>query len=386
MKRIPSLDGLRAISIIFVIIGHLIGGMEGVAHHLGPIDTLLFHLFGNGFVGVSIFFVLSGFLITTLLIHEYDRTQLISLSDFYFRRAFRILPPLYAYIAFVAISAHWTGLTVSGSEILVALTFTRNVIFHPHAWQFEHFWSLCIEEQFYLLWPLALILTLRKGGKTAAARLSIVLILIAPLLRVATYFLINKQLLRHDLQTTLFCRMDALMFGCLAALSQGTPAFERIYSFAAKRIWIFPLFTWIPSNLLMWRFENYYALPIGITLDGISIALFLVWCSRNPQSIAGRILNFKPIVHIGLISYSLYIWQTYFLHERNMTFGGRFPQSLLFILIAAEVSWYTIERWSRQMRDAVEPLLFGSRTGLPHLSGSQPAPQPVLEIQTSRTE
>jgi len=360
MKRIPSLDGLRAVSILFVIIGHLAGGL-GIGPRLGPTGTLFFYLFGNGFLGVSVFFVLSGFLITTLLLRESDKNGRISLSDFYFRRAFRILPPLYAYIAFVGISAHWTGLPVSGSEILVALTFTRNITFHSQAWQFQHFWSLCIEEQFYLLWPLALILALAKGGREAAAKVSILLIVLAPILRVATYFLIHNQLLRHDVQISLLCRVDALMFGCLAALGVGTPVFERVYNFAAKRIWIFPLYTWVPSNLLTWRFENYYTLPIGITLDGISIALFLVWCTRNPASIAGRVLNFKPIVHIGLISYSIYIWQTYFLDAQNMTFAGLFPQSLLFILLAAEISWYTVERWSRHLRDAAEPLLFDKR-------------------------
>ena len=385
MKRIPSLDGLRAISILFVIVGHCVGG-SALLHKMGPGSTLLFHLFGNGFLGVSIFFVLSGFLITTLLLQEHERTERIDLRDFYFRRAFRILPPLYFYIAFVAISSHWTGLSVSTSEIVVALTFTRNLIFHPHVWEFQHFWSLCIEEQFYLLWPLALIFALKRGGKAAAAKMSLILIVLAPMLRVATYFVIHRQTLRIDVQTTLPCRMDALMFGCLAALTIGTPAFERIYDFASKRIWIFPLFVWVPSNLLTWRFENYYSLPIGITLDGISIALFLVWCARNPQSIVGRFLNFKPIAHIGLISYSLYIWQTYFLHESNMTFAGRFPQSILFIFLAAEVSWHTVERWSRSVRDTLEPLLFGARSRQAQSRNIQAGHQPVLTVQSSETE
>jgi peptidoglycan/LPS O-acetylase OafA/YrhL len=385
LKRIPSIDGLRAISILFVIVGHLAGGL-GTTHRFGPITKFFFNLFGNGFLGVSIFFVISGFLITTLLLREYDKTQRISLSDFYFRRAFRILPPLYAYIAFVAISAHWTGLTVSGSEILVALTFTRNLIFHPHAWQFEHFWSLCIEEQFYLLWPLALIWALRKGGRATAVKLSVVLIVLAPIFRVAAFVMIHQPLIRRDVHVLLFCRMDALMFGCLAALTLGAPGFERIYDLAAKRIWIFPLFTGVISNLLWWHFENYYAFPIGITLDGISIALFLVWCTRNPQSIAGRFLNYAPVVHIGLISYSIYIWQTYFLQARNTTFMGRFPFSVLFILLAAEISWYTVERWSRSTRDALEPVIFRKRAVQRRVADAESTPAPVLVAQTPRGE
>lgn len=361
LKRIPSIDGLRAISIFFVIVGHLAPSIRQ-HHHFGAFGNLMWELFGNGFLGVSIFFVISGYLITTLLLREYDRTATISLSDFYFRRTFRIFPPLYAYILFIAITAHWTGLAAPTSEILVALTFTRNLIFHPHIWQFEHFWSLCIEEQFYLLWPLLLIWALKKGGKALASKIAVALIVIAPILRVASFFLIHQQETRHDILSTLPCLMDALMFGCLMALTQGTPVFEAIYQKAARVIWIFPIFVWTVSNLVSWHLKNYYTLPIGITLDGISISLFLIWCARNAQSAVGKFLNWAPIVHIGVVSYSIYIWQTFFLHPNNTTLMGRFPLNLVFILLAAEISWFTIERWSRTVRDALEPLFFRERS------------------------
>src|SRR5437868_12058776 len=98
MKRIPSLDGLRAISILLVIVGHIYDGAYG-----GYSRNPLWIVFGNAGLGVTVFFVISGFLITTLLLREHERDGGISLRNFYVRRAFRILPAFYTYLFFVGI-------------------------------------------------------------------------------------------------------------------------------------------------------------------------------------------------------------------------------------------------------------------------------------------
>src|SRR6266516_2983488 len=141
--RIPGLDGIRAVSIILVLFAH-------VADHISPYAPY------GGF-GVESFFVLSGFLITYLLCSEENRHGLISLPSFYARRALRILPPALLFIAFASMLGLVGLASVTSTEPLYAAFFVRNLM--PNGGQhLGHFWSLAIEEQFYLLWPLAFLL------------------------------------------------------------------------------------------------------------------------------------------------------------------------------------------------------------------------------------
>jgi peptidoglycan/LPS O-acetylase OafA/YrhL len=377
LKRISSIDGFRAFSIALVIAGHVLNGLEARGH-INP----WWRLVGNGSYGVFIFFVISGYLITTLLLQEHEKRSSINLSRFYYRRAFRIIPPLYFYIAFVVVSWRLSGLHASPVELLTALTFTRNLDFHSHQFMFEHFWSLCIEEQFYLLWPVVLFVTLIRKGKAKAGSLALALIFLAPVFRIASFVLINNQLERHFIYMMLPGQMDALMFGCWAALGQGHMRWERIYRRVDKYVWSLPLCFLFISNYLRMQFGPSYALTIGETIDGICVVFTLMWCIRNPTSVAGRLLNWRPIVHIGLISYSIYIWQTWFLHPDNHTWLATLPWSLLLILGIAEFSWQVIERFSRVVRDRWEPLLF-IEDRLPTLPSTYP-PKTVSTAKDNR--
>ena len=136
--RIPSLDGLRAISIILVLLAHL----SGTRHF---VKSGVFEIYGN--VGVRIFFVISGYLITLLLLKEHERTATISLRDFYIRRAYRILPAAYVFMLPVIL---WYARSLNRVTILAAVTYTSNYI-HVGNWILGHLWSLSVEEQFYLL-------------------------------------------------------------------------------------------------------------------------------------------------------------------------------------------------------------------------------------------
>lgn len=146
--RITSLDGLRALSIGMVVAGH-------AAVRRGPAAFgWWLALLGRPELGVDVFFVLSGYLITRLLLDEERRSGGISLREFYLRRAFRILPALHFYVLVMAIlcGAHLVG--ISAGSFIDALVFTRNYgVFGGGGWWFGHFWSLAVEEQFYLAWP-----------------------------------------------------------------------------------------------------------------------------------------------------------------------------------------------------------------------------------------
>ncbi len=142
MKRIPSLDGLRAISIALVILSHLAKWKHIPA---APLESY-------GALGVHVFFVLSGFLITNLLLEEHERTSTIRLQNFYLRRAFRIFPAAFVFLA-VAVGLYWREM--HWTHIMAAVFYAANLDL-TRPWIFGHLWSLSIEEQFYLLWPFAL--------------------------------------------------------------------------------------------------------------------------------------------------------------------------------------------------------------------------------------
>src|ERR1700722_13578240 len=156
-SRIPSLDGLRAIAISLVFIGHAAAQTAEGGH--------FFFLWVYANFGVQIFFVISGYLITTLLLREHDRTGSISLADFYRRRAYRILPAAYAFILTIFV-LQWKTLTKwdVSSSLLYLLNYDSG-----RPWNLGHLWSLSVEEQFYLLWPLTLLLFFRNRVKILAA-------------------------------------------------------------------------------------------------------------------------------------------------------------------------------------------------------------------------
>jgi peptidoglycan/LPS O-acetylase OafA/YrhL len=350
--RIPSLDGLRALSIFLVLALHSIQRFQVSS----PVSFFWVGIF-NGATGVFIFFVISGYLITSLLLREHEKRGSISLRGFYFRRAMRILPPLYVYVG-VLLLMGWAGrLPIFKLDIISALFF-----FHDYArslmWTLEHFWSLSIEEQFYLIWPLLLLYCLRRPGlegRLKASKIAIAIILIAPLIRVVSFTLARRTFMHNSYG--FHAHADSLMFGCLLALVQGTPVFERLYQYVT-RIWWIPPAVIVVSDCLSARYQNYWDFPIGMTICGAAIAFFLLWCVRNPTSAVGRFLNSRPIAHIGVLSYSIYIWQTLFLNPDNVTLFGpslkilyTFPFSWLVILAVAQLSYTLVERPSLRLRN-----------------------------------
>src|ERR1700722_18709415 len=147
---LPSLDGWRAVAITAVILCHAFGQESSNS----KINSLILNL---GQQGVSLFFAISGYLITTLLVDEQQRAG-ISLRGFYIRRAFRILPPAYIYLAVLGAMGISEIIHVTPGEILSAALVYSN--YWPlHSWFTFHFWSLSIEEHFYLLWPSLLALS-----------------------------------------------------------------------------------------------------------------------------------------------------------------------------------------------------------------------------------
>jgi peptidoglycan/LPS O-acetylase OafA/YrhL len=180
-------------------------------------------------------------------------------------------------------------------------------------------------------------------------------VVLSPILRMGFYLSGNAGLRYASVH---YVRFDFIMFGCLIALLQHTPRFEALYR-VCTRVWWLPPAAMLACNLLSTKFQNYFDLTIGFTIDGIAIAVFLLWCTRNADSLVGKALNSWPMAKIGVLSYSIYLWQTLFLHKDNdAVFAfcpplGRFPLNWLGFLLAGAASYYIVEQPSLRLRDRI---------------------------------
>jgi peptidoglycan/LPS O-acetylase OafA/YrhL len=339
-RNIPSLDGMRAISILLVIAGHSISHVPRWIKIPAPTYILFAH------TGVSVFFVISGFLITSLLLKELDKTGTIGLKRFYLRRAFRIFPAFYLYLGVLFVLAVMGVFQVPLRAFFFAATYSSNYYFGPGGAfvGLQHLWSLSVEEQFYLMWPAVLLLL----GKRRAVYFATFLIFISPLSRVLTYFALAPQH-RAMVDRMFHSSIDTIMFGCLIALLWESSLFERTKGIWASG-WCFStavLFLLFLDPLLDLRFQGRYGLTVGMTLEGVSICLVTLYVVTRPGTSGGRVLNTPFLRHIGVISYSLYLWQSILTSENF----GYFAYNLAAVLACAELSYWVVERPSLRLRD-----------------------------------
>jgi peptidoglycan/LPS O-acetylase OafA/YrhL len=362
-NRIPSLDGLRAISIALVIAHHVAGTRQSLIA-ASFADHMAF-----GELGVRVFFVISGFLITGLLLKEQAKQGDIRLGRFYFRRTLRIFPPYYAFII-VLIGLQAFGLIeLMKGDVLHALTYTSN--YHNRSWDTGHTWSLAVEEQFYLLWPAVLLLLGRRRGLMAAA----LLIVICPLIRIAESQLMPAMQdgIGYGFETI----ADALAVGCLLAGTRhwlkAQPLYQRILR--SKLFFLIPLLV-VATNTMHDHWRPF--ILFGFTLMNIGIALTIDWCVTNHQTRVGRLLNSGPMVYVGLISYSLYLWQQIFLNRNSEAVTASFPLNIGLAFLCALASFYLLERPSLALRQRLEKKWFGSD------QRKAASPVPILQPEKTR--
>ncbi len=346
--RVPSLDGLRAVSILLVV----------TAHSISPDRyPTAFSLFGHlGNTGVRVFFLISGFLITSLLLKEYAASGRISLVNFYMRRVIRIFPAFYAYVGVVALLA-WAGrIQLLPGDMLHALTYTMNYDRY-RSWYVNHLWSLSVEEQFYLLWPAALLIAgPRRALKGAAAA-----IVIVPLARFWIYLDFARENPISPYYATALDRYfqavcDSLATGCVVAGCYDALGRVRRYVELQRRVWypLAPLALILASGAL-----HRVSLPVYLILGqsgaNIGIALLLDYWVRQPDSLSGRVLNLGWMAKIGVLSYSIYLWQELLL---DMTPGGitlPFPLNIGAVLAVSLASYYCVEKQALRLRRYFSP-------------------------------
>jgi peptidoglycan/LPS O-acetylase OafA/YrhL len=356
--RIPSLDGLRAISIAAVLLGHL-AGSTNFPTAIGDIVR------DNGFVdfanfGVTVFFVISGFLITGILMKESQRPGGVSLRRFYLRRTMRIFPAYYVFIASVVGLTAIGIVSVTSQDIGHALTYTIN--YYPdRSWDVGHLWSLAVEEQFYLLWPVAIVLLGLRNAKAAA----LAVVVAAPLFRAFEYEFLPRgaDLIGNTFETT----ADAIAMGCLLALTLDQLAKQARFRQIIASPWLIIallgvallLGRWGPSRLL-----------VSISLTNVAIALAVAYCVLRPRSRTGRFLNLRPLVFVGTLSYSIYLWQQIFINRNSTSIISTFPVDLILVGACALGSYYLVERPFLRWRPRVEQRLLGT-------APRTPTPSPV---------
>jgi peptidoglycan/LPS O-acetylase OafA/YrhL len=357
--RIPALDGLRAVSIALVLIAHAIG--TGVLQASPRTSGLA------GDIGVRSFFVLSGFLITTLLLRELEQRGTISLWGFYVRRAFRIFPAFYAFLFVIGALALIGPLELLEYDLLAAASYTTN--FHAErSWWTGHLWSLAVEEQFYVVWPLVLVML----GVFRAWWFAGVAIVVAPMLRVALWYLSPAH---RDLVDQAFpCVFDALATGCLLAFA--APRIARSQRCArlldSRWFWLVVLVALAPlliRNPLL-RFGA------AMTMANFAIAAIILRCAARPHSRVSRVLERPTIVWVGTLSYSLYLWQQMFLNRHSDLWMNQFPINIGLAVLAATACHYLIEK----------PMLrFADRWRMKEApSSALGAPHEVLDVSVAR--
>jgi peptidoglycan/LPS O-acetylase OafA/YrhL len=317
MKRIPSLDGLRAISITLVILGHLAKWKHA------SIDAIGFY----GELGVQVFFVLSGYLITNLLLREYNHSSTIGLRNFYIRRAYRIFPAAFVFLA-VVVTLYWRQ--TRWYHVAAAVFYVANMDL-SRPWIFGHLWSLSIEEQFYLLWPFAV----KKWHRHKTAILLSVF-LFTPVFRTVLYaFKVHG-----PLAGSLPVQADPLAIGCLLAIF--APRMRQIKGYLA--LTMLGLAIVIPVFPATSAARTLFMLFVLRPLLDVCLAGLVLHVIQVPY----RVLNWTPVAWLGKISYSVYLWQQLFCSNPNLHFGYAL---VLPTLACACLSYYLVERPMLRLRE-----------------------------------
>jgi len=346
----PAIDGVRGVAIALVLLFHL---KE--------------HNFSGGFLGVDLFFGLSGYLITTLLLDEWQNHRRIRLSLFYARRALRLLPAVLALLAVLwlavlgAQGSFATSPALMTSTTLYTLGYTANwlMALKLGSWPtpLDHLWSLAIEEQFYLFWPFLLVLILRARWRPSR----IIAFLIGGAMLVACW----RAALwwwNHDYSRVYYAtdtRVDGLLLGCAMAIALH---YRLLHERRLRLVGVLGSFAFVASSLVLINTNGSPYLG-GLAVVNASVAVMIGALVCSPRAAVRSALEFRPLVWVGRISYGLYLWHfpVYFAVERVVSrypLLGGWLRGVLQVALAvalAAVSYYLLERPALRLKRRFYP-------------------------------
>jgi peptidoglycan/LPS O-acetylase OafA/YrhL len=371
-RRLPALDGVRGLAVLSILFFH--GGASWLP---------------GGGIGVDAFFVLSGFLITGLLLDERHRIGRIRIGAFYARRALRLLPALAVLLAFLIGYSFVGGLPdEQAGELRRGVAFTAvyaanlqvAVLGELPPFSFTgHMWSLSIEEQFYLVWPLVLALLLWR-------RVSLRGVLIGVLVAAVGAALWRAHLWTGpaDVERVYYApdtRADALLIGCALALVAALRGLPRLPVLAGIGGLFLVLQAVLDSHLGSFGYEG------GYLLTALAAAAVLAGVVGAADGLPARLLSLRPLVAVGRISYSLYLWHwpVFVILNPGRLDMDWLPLTLVrftVAFVAATLSFVLIERPALRLGARFRP----ATTGRPHSTGvPADAPDPTESAAGSPT-
>jgi peptidoglycan/LPS O-acetylase OafA/YrhL len=350
--HLAPLDGLRAIAVAAVMAFH-----TGAGWAVG------------GFLGVDVFFVLSGFLITVLLVKEWQRRGTVSLRRFYARRALRLLPAV-ALLCAVLLIIGPVGTGVSARNALWKAV--AGTMFYFQNWQqafhwipilqlTDHTWSLAIEEQFYLVWPALLIGTMflaRRRGRDPLRIAMIVALALAATSAILKIVMWSGPSSQARIYYGTDTRADSLLIGAALGIAYASGVLER------ARRWL-PALAPVAVVIIVVTFgfahDNSARLyQGGLTGFALVCAVLIGGLALAPGSAVGRVLAIGPLVLLGRISYGIYLWHWpvfRYLHEARLglSWGPTQLVRIAVTLAAATISFYVLERPMLRLRHRFDP-------------------------------
>lgn len=340
-KKLPGLDGFRMIAVMAVVLAHSgVGSLFFSARH-----------------GVAGFFMLSGFLITWLLLKEHEKTGTVSFKSFYMRRSLRIFP---AYYAFLLVSISW-DLFRGNEDIKDAIVPSLFYFMNYHnaleghsSSSVAHVWSLAIEEQFYLLWPILFVFLMGRGRQFAVAFLIVAsLVVLAWRSYSYTYLDYGSSYAYNAFDT----RFDNLALGCLLAFLAEKPRWLSVFNSISSRFWM----PFIPLGLLFLSKENGsgdYAYGPAFTVDALLLAILLLQLIRLSSGGFWGWLNHPVSVYLGVISYPIYLWHVWGLQAGDkLNFLPEWLQLLVGVILSgllASASYHFLEKRFLQLKHRYE--------------------------------
>ncbi|MFM7645119.1 MAG: acyltransferase family protein [Sphingomonadales bacterium] len=320
----PSLDGLRAIAIILVLLSHA-----------------NFRWGLNGGLGVSVFFALSGFLISTLLMEEFRKFGDVSFKGFYIRRTMRLFPALYVLLLFILGYAFFFRNMADQKLIYQDVTASALYVYNV-AWYWGwclkemllyHTWSLGVEEQFYLFWPLILYVCLKKKLLKQLQIGLLIFIAVSWALKAVNLF---PYLAGSVIKEPIF-------LGCAVALIRWNRRSFRVPLGVAFLLFI----AVITAGIIPYHFSNY---ELAFAVCGVFSAVIIIHVVMNPESHISSLLSNRMLVFIGKISYSLYLWHLpvfrIFAYHSTLPPMVSFVSKLVVSFLLAIISWYSVEKIS----------------------------------------
>lgn len=322
--KIKGLDGIRGVAILMVIMSHAsLWDVIGVTHAglrevLGPTT------------GVSLFFVLSGFLITLLLLQEHREHGRIRLKNFMMRRVLRIFPVYYLAI-FVLLFMDVFGFSrIKDCSFLYAATYTANFVSRACNHEtISHFWSLAVEEHFYLFWPVLLLIGTRFAFVAAFA-------LTVACLYLGTSILPSSGLYYPDRWT--FPAMAPILVGAMTAFFVNSKPVTATFRDGHAGLLLIAIFAGLTAPAFLQ----------DKTLWLVSAAALMLYIYHMQDSLLVKVLEFKPLAMIGVVSYGLYVWQGVFTGNGDYRSGGVFPPDMytgaMLTFVVAPLSYFFFEK------------------------------------------